>query len=42
MLPFAAPFPGPFGVLSWFRIAPCAPPDAFCVNSPGAVAAVVN
>ena len=42
MLPLAARFPGPFTLLSWFRMAPGPLPEAFCVNSPGAVAAVFN
>ena len=42
MLPLAAALPGPFRLKSWFRIAPGPLPDAFCVNSPGAVVAEIN
>jgi hypothetical protein len=42
MLPLAAGWPGPFGLLSWFRMAPVPLPDEFRVNRPGAVAANVN
>jgi hypothetical protein len=42
MLPLAAGLPGPFTLLSWFRMAPGPLPDAFCVNSPGTVVAEVN
>ena len=42
MLPLAAGWPGPFRLLSWFRMAPGPLPDAFCANRPGAVAAKVN
>ena len=41
-LPLAAGLPGPFTLLSWFRMAPGPLPEAFCVNRPGAVATVVN
>src|ERR1017187_3147420 len=37
MPPLAAGLPGPFRLLSWFRIAPGPLPDAFCVNKLGAV-----
>jgi hypothetical protein len=42
MLPLAAGLPGPFRLLSWFRMAPSPLPDAFCLNSPGAVVALVD
>jgi hypothetical protein len=42
MLPLAARFPGPFTLLSWFRMDPGPLPDALCVNSPGTVVVVVN
>ena len=42
MLPLAAALPGPFTLLSWFRIAPGPLPCEFCANSPGTVVADVN
>src|SRR5271157_1082503 len=42
MLPLAARFPGPFTLLSWFRMAPGPLPEAFCVNSPGTVVVELN
>src|SRR5664279_3156205 len=42
MLPLVAGLPGPFGLLSWFKIAPGPLPDAFSVNRPGAAAATLN
>src|SRR5271157_5684699 len=42
MLPFAAAWPGPFRLLSWFKMAPGPMPDESCVNIPGAAVTEFN